>query len=344
MDPPTSWDSLRKQARKLEAQLDEQMHLYRKLVSTKVDNSNDNDLESGIDQLLKQLQQVNVQMQAWVSSGGSEIFSHTLTRHQEIFQDLMQEFKRLHSSQRAKKEHASLLEDFREFDRTRLDLEDGGGSYDQALLKERASLHRSSGQMDSVISQAQETLKSIVFQRSTFGGINSKLSNVSSRLPTVNHILSAIKKKKSMDTIILSLVASVCTFLILIYWWTKNAILKGECEIEGGNPGRQIKGRIELSEQLGDFERNAAVSKKSVKEVAITNQNATSAISAIGKMGLARSIKAQSKAESSNSRGCDVAPVELELVPFMEKLKDCDVEGSSTKGETQIHVDAWEKK
>ncbi|XP_051137768.1 Golgi SNAP receptor complex member 1-1 [Andrographis paniculata] len=221
MDPHSSWDSLRKQARKLEAQLDEQMHLYRKLVSTKVDNFSDNDIESGIDQLLKQLQQVNTQMQAWVSSGGSEIFSHTLTRHQEILQDLTQEFKQLHSSHRAKKEHASLLEDFREFDRTRLDLEDGGGSYDQSLLKERATLHRSSAQMESVISQAQETIKSLVFQRSTFGGINSKLSNVSSRLPTVNHILSAIKKKKSMDTIILSLVASVCTFLILIYWWTK---------------------------------------------------------------------------------------------------------------------------
>ncbi|KAL2525744.1 Golgi SNAP receptor complex member 1-1 [Abeliophyllum distichum] len=221
MDPAISWDSLRKQARKLEAQLDEQMHLYRKLVSKKVDNTNDNDLESGIEHLLKQLQQVNLQMQAWVSSGGSEIFSHTLTRHQEILQDLTQEFNRLHSSQRAKKEHASLLEDFREFDRTRLDLEDGGGSYEQALLKERATVNRSTGQMDSVISQAQETLKSLVFQRSTFGGINSKLSNVSSRLPTVNHILSAIKKKKSMDTIILSLLASVCTFLILIYWWTK---------------------------------------------------------------------------------------------------------------------------
>ena len=37
----------------------------------------------------------------------------------------------------------------------------------------------------------------------------------------VNNILSAIKRKKSMDTIILSLVASVCTFLILIYWLTK---------------------------------------------------------------------------------------------------------------------------
>jgi hypothetical protein len=40
-------------------------------------------------------------------------------------------------------------------------------------------------QMDNVISQAQATLGSLVLQRSTFGGINSKLSNVSSRLPTV---------------------------------------------------------------------------------------------------------------------------------------------------------------
>ncbi|KAF3663130.1 Golgi SNAP receptor complex member 1-1 [Capsicum annuum] len=290
-------------ARMLEAQLDEQMHLYRRFVSNKTGNANDNDLESNIDQLLKQLQQVNSQMQAWVSSGGSEIFSHTLTRHQEILQDLFQdvvtslivllrtvensrqEFNRLRSSYRAKKEHASLLEDFREFDRTRLDLEDGSGSHDQALLNERAALHRSTGQMDGVISQAQETIKTLMFQRSTFGGINSKLSNVISRLPTyvippsvlkgllgigtweqqhgipvlvpdrmpnpfcinasrktmpkfspqlltmvetlpsgwapVNHILSAIKKKKSMDTVILSLVASVCMFLILVYWMTK---------------------------------------------------------------------------------------------------------------------------
>lgn len=77
------------QARKLEAQLDEHMNSYRRLVSTK-DDGTQSDLESAIDRLLKQLQQVNSQMQAWVSSGGSEIFSHTLTRHQEILEDLTQ--------------------------------------------------------------------------------------------------------------------------------------------------------------------------------------------------------------------------------------------------------------
>lgn len=220
MDVPTSWDALRKQARKLEAQLDEQMNSFRKLVATKV-NSGDNYIESTVEQLLKQLDQVNNQMRAWVSSGGTEMVSHTLTRHQEILQDLTQEFYRLRSSLRAKQEHASLLQDFREFDRSSLDLEEGGDSVEKALLKEHASISRSTGQMDSVISQAQSTLGALMVQRSTFGGINSKLSNVSSRLPTVNQILASIKKKKSMDTIILSLVVSVCTFLTFIYWLTK---------------------------------------------------------------------------------------------------------------------------
>ncbi|XP_044495130.1 Golgi SNAP receptor complex member 1-1-like isoform X2 [Mangifera indica] len=212
MEVPSSWDALRKQARKLEAQLDEQMNSYRKFVSTKVSTKVDsagNDLESGIDRLLKQLQQVNIQMQDWVSSGGSEMVSYTLTRHQEILQGITQEFYRLRSSLKAKQEHASLLEDFREFDRSRLDLEEGVGSMEQALLKEHRSISRSAGQMDSVISQAQTTLGALVLQRSTFGGINSKLSNVRSHLPSVNNILSAIKRKKSMDTIILSLVASI---------------------------------------------------------------------------------------------------------------------------------------
>ncbi|XP_074571615.1 Golgi SNAP receptor complex member 1-1-like [Curcuma longa] len=216
----SSWDALRKQARKLEAQLDERMTSYRRLASSKPDGSVA-DLESSIEHLLKQLQQINLQMQAWVSSGGSQIISHTLTRHKEILQDLSQEFYRLRSSLRAKQERSSLLLEFRDYDRAKADMEGGADSAEHALLKEQAAISRNSGQMDNVISQAQATLGALVLQRSTFGGITTKISNVSSRLPTVNHILSSIKRKKSMDTIILSFVASVCTFLMLIYWLSK---------------------------------------------------------------------------------------------------------------------------
>ncbi|KAG8087554.1 hypothetical protein GUJ93_ZPchr0010g11300 [Zizania palustris] len=141
----SSWDALRKQARRLEAQLDDQMSAYRKLISMKSDGS-ENDIESDIERSLKQLQQVNSQMQTWVSSGGSEVLSHTLTRHMEILQDLTQEFYRLRSSLRAKQQHTSLF-DLRDFDRAKFDVEEAADSSDQALLKEQATISRSTGQV-----------------------------------------------------------------------------------------------------------------------------------------------------------------------------------------------------
>jgi golgi SNAP receptor complex member 1 len=37
----------------------------------------------------------------------------------------------------------------------------------------------------------------------------------------INHVLASIRRKKSMDTIILSLVGSVSAFLTFIYWLSK---------------------------------------------------------------------------------------------------------------------------
>ena len=59
----------------------------------------------------------------------------------------MQEFYRHRSSLEAKQERASLLEDFKEFDRTRLDLEAGDGSSEQALLKEHVGINRNTSQV-----------------------------------------------------------------------------------------------------------------------------------------------------------------------------------------------------
>ncbi|KAG2254948.1 hypothetical protein Bca52824_085084 [Brassica carinata] len=111
-------------ARKIEAQLYEQMHSYR---STKSDGA-ESDLEAGIDLLLRQLQQVNAQMQAWVPS-------------------------RSHADLRTKQEHALLLEDVKEFDRARLDLETGDGSTDQALLNEHVGINRNTAYVIEILRQ-----------------------------------------------------------------------------------------------------------------------------------------------------------------------------------------------
>jgi hypothetical protein len=49
-------------------------------------------------------------------------------------------------------------------------------------------------QMDNVISHAQATLGALMTQRSTFGGITTKISNVSSRLPSVRIKHAMIKQ------------------------------------------------------------------------------------------------------------------------------------------------------
>lgn len=55
----------------------------------------------------------------------------------------------MRSSLRAKREHASLL-DFRDFDRSKFDLELGPDSDHAALLKEQVVISRSSGQVLSL--------------------------------------------------------------------------------------------------------------------------------------------------------------------------------------------------
>ncbi|KAI3683967.1 hypothetical protein L1987_84484 [Smallanthus sonchifolius] len=95
--------ALSRDATKVEAKLIDHMDLYRKLISTKVDDGDENNLGSRIEELLRVLHDLVSQLQASVSSEGLEIYSHTLTRHQEIHHDLSQAFNRLRSGLRAKR-------------------------------------------------------------------------------------------------------------------------------------------------------------------------------------------------------------------------------------------------
>nr|VDC98539.1 unnamed protein product [Brassica oleracea]VDD64717.1 unnamed protein product [Brassica oleracea] len=54
---------------------------------------------------------------------------------------------------RTKQEHALLLEDVKEFDRARLDLETGDGSTDQALLNEHVGINRNTAYVIEILRQ-----------------------------------------------------------------------------------------------------------------------------------------------------------------------------------------------
>lgn len=99
------WEQLKKDARKLEGEIEVKLSQYSRMGSGMESVSGPADslrslqgasqVQSDITVLLSKLQEVHTSMEADVS--GSDIRHHTVTRHREILQDFSQEFRRLSS-------------------------------------------------------------------------------------------------------------------------------------------------------------------------------------------------------------------------------------------------------
>lgn len=76
------------QARKLESELDVKLASFRR-IGTPKDGQGDGS-EAEIEKLLQHLNEVNKDMQNWVSNAGSDVLSHTLARHRNILHELSQ--------------------------------------------------------------------------------------------------------------------------------------------------------------------------------------------------------------------------------------------------------------
>lgn len=78
------------QARRLESELDVKLASFRRgQIDPTVEGQRDGN-EAEIVRLLQHLNDVNSQMQNWVSGAGSDVLSHTLARHQNILHELSQ--------------------------------------------------------------------------------------------------------------------------------------------------------------------------------------------------------------------------------------------------------------
>ena len=169
---------------------------------------------------MQRLSDVNSAMSGAVTGGDGR--SHTLARHKDIVLEFTSEFRRVKNTVMANREHASLLGGGRggggggggggEF---------GDSSASSQLIRERSTIHSSTSKVDDVIGQAQATAAALVSQRGIFANVANNLSTIGSRFPVINNMMTAIKRKKSKDTIILSVVCALCTGFILIYWLSK---------------------------------------------------------------------------------------------------------------------------
>lgn len=228
----SGWEELRKEARKIERDLDVKLSSYAKLGSrfapVPADNGSQTvgsgrswkSMEMEIQSLLEKLLDINDALSRCAASAAATTsVTQKLARHRDILHEFTQEFKRTKGNLNSMIEHSELLSSVRD------DISESKASGSMSprvhLLRERASIHGSISQIDEVISQAQSTRSTLNSQRSLLADVQGKLKHLSDRFPVIRGLLGAIRRKRSKDTLILSAVIAACTLFLIIYWLSK---------------------------------------------------------------------------------------------------------------------------
>ncbi|KAI0514316.1 Golgi SNAP receptor complex member 1-2 [Dendrobium catenatum] len=230
----SGWEELRKEARKIEGDLDIKLSSYAKLAarfthaSGITDNGSPNiganrswtSMEMEIESLLEKLLDINDSMSRCAASAASTTsITQKLARHRDILHEYSQEFRRTKSNLNSMREHSELLNSVRD------DISESKGSGSMSptmhLLRERASIHGSINLIDEVINQAQATRSVLGTQRAFFGHVQGKVKQLGDNFPKIRGLLGAISRKRSKDTLILAAVIAACTLFLIIYWLSK---------------------------------------------------------------------------------------------------------------------------
>lgn len=249
---PNDWESLRKQARQLENEIDSKLVSFSKLCSNFAassyapsnprtssvpgspggPNSSSTDLifmtlSNEIEEALKKLTSLNSKLndclnnENVISSSGNV---HTLQRHRDILRDYSHEYDKTKRNIQSYKEREKLLSsslnrsqnETNNLNNRRLDNSNASGST-SFYMKEYDHLKSSHNLIDQQLEIAELTKENLQSQRQTMKMIQQRMNNIVHKFPLINNLVKKIKLKKRKDTLILGTVISVCLFLLLLY-------------------------------------------------------------------------------------------------------------------------------
>ncbi|MQM17317.1 hypothetical protein Taro_050286, partial [Colocasia esculenta] len=200
----SQWDELRREARRLEGDLDVRLSAYAKLggysepragaVADQLHGGAQQwrSVEMEIESLLEKLLDVNEAMSRCAAAAAVPSLSvnQKLTRHRDILHEFNQEFRRIKGNIKSMREHAELLTSVRN------DINEykASGSLQSVpnLLRERAAIHGSIVQIDEVTNRAEEVKGALAAQRNAFSDIQGKVKQLGDRFPVIRGLLGIL--------------------------------------------------------------------------------------------------------------------------------------------------------
>ncbi|CAK8674643.1 Golgi SNAP receptor complex member 1-like [Clavelina lepadiformis] len=231
------WEDLRRQARRLENELDLKLVSFSKLGTTFGRNaasvsdttpllnstSSEHMVETmsmEIEQLLAKLTGMNDEMSEYLesTSNTSSAMMHTIQRHRDILQDYSHEFRKTKSNINACREREDLLGSVRRDIDAYKSSSGVNNRRTDLYMKEHEHLRNSDRLADEAIEIAMATKENLGQQRTVFKGITTRLTTLGNRFPAINNLVQKINLRKRRDSLIIATVIAVCIILILAYW------------------------------------------------------------------------------------------------------------------------------
>ncbi|KAG9098157.1 hypothetical protein FRC06_006745 [Ceratobasidium sp. 370] len=231
----TTYESLRRQCRTLEALVNDKLTSYSRLAVT-LSSGGDveagtsaarwSDMEEEIEGLLEKVRPAlhESMCDARLTSGlGCGL---QLKETNDGMANLMAESKVevTTSMQHSAQMHREVMDDYvRDFGRTKGAWDESSdidaykaarSSATDSLLAERGRIDSSHRMTDDVLAQAYETRAEFSRQRASLSGINSRMKGVLSTMPGINSLIGMIHSRRRRDAIVLGVVIGLC-FLAL---------------------------------------------------------------------------------------------------------------------------------
>ncbi|KAF8946105.1 hypothetical protein BGZ47_001307 [Haplosporangium gracile] len=237
-----SWDTLRKEVRQIETEIESKLTALSKLAVRNGSASapppqaaagapgagaaaaNGEELEANIEELLKKARPTatahidamsgHLDNQAQTSGQAPLSMTHLLQKHRDILHDYTKEYRKTRQNVRAARDHAQLLTSVRDDISS---FKNGGMSASDYLLNERSRIDGSHSLADSALEQAYATRDDLDSQRSTLLSVNQRINNVATQLPSVGQLIGKIQSRKNRDNVILSCVIGSCVVGVLYF-------------------------------------------------------------------------------------------------------------------------------
>jgi len=228
------FDTLKRQATKLERSLEEKVARYQQLVQS-IPDSSTSDLflaESGmgspsiastskdeaalrhdIQRTLTTLQDlVTTQLQPRSEKLGKSVL---VKRYREILFDLSGDFEKSRQAHTRKVERAKLLEGANSNSKnSNLNIDQTGMDH---LMRERNHIHNSQSAASTVIQQATEIRNDLRSQGMSLGRAQGMITQIATNVPGINTLVEQIRKKRSKDDKIVAGVIASCILFTLWY-------------------------------------------------------------------------------------------------------------------------------